>query len=90
MSWGWVMAIIATCMVAMLVGFAIWLWRLLTDIYAEVVVLGRRADEVAQLLGTLDLAPLEHPDPRRDIHQGAGAESRVDADGAADDDGDQW
>ncbi len=90
MSWGWVMAIIAACMVAMLVGFAIWLWRLLTDIYAEVVVLGRRADEVARLLGTLDLAPLEHPDPRRDIRQRAGVEPRVDAGGAADDEDDEW
>lgn len=59
MSWGWVMAIIAVVMVAMLVGFAFWLWRLLTDIWAEVTVLARRAGQVAELLDTLDLTPLD-------------------------------
>lgn len=59
MSWGWVMAIIAVVLVAMFVGFAMWLWRLLTDIWSEVTVLGRRADQVAELLGTLDLTPLD-------------------------------
>ena len=59
MSWGWVMAIIAVVLVAMLVGFAMWLWRLLTNIWSEVTVLGRRAEQLAEILGTLDLTPLD-------------------------------
>lgn len=84
MSWGWVMAIIAVVLVAMLVGFAVWLWRLLTDIYAEVSVLGRRAGQVADLLATIDLTPLEHADAPAGIRQGVGAESRVRRDVEAD------
>lgn len=88
MSWGWVMAIIAVVLVAMLVGFAVWLWRLLTDIYAEVIVLGRRAGQVADLLASIDLTPLEHADASAGIRQGVGVEPGVHDDLEADLDAD--
>lgn len=67
MSWAWVIAIIAAVMAATMAGFALYLWRLLTNVYAEVVVLGRRAGQLAELLGELDLTPVEQgaqPRPR--------------------------
>lgn len=67
MSWGWVMAIIAVAMLLMLVSYAIWLWHKASDVSAEVAALGRRAGQVAEVVGSLNLSPLDQasqPGPR--------------------------
>lgn len=61
MSWWWVYVIIAAAFVAMLIGYAVWLWHKASDVYAEVQVLGRRAGQLADVLARLDLRPLERP-----------------------------
>lgn len=59
MSWWWVYVIIAAVFVAMLVAYAVWLWHKATDVYAELKVLGRRGEQLADVLARLDLRPLE-------------------------------
>ncbi len=59
MTWAWVIVVIAAVMVVMMVCFAVWLWHKAGDVLGELVVLGRRLGEMAELMDRLDLSPLE-------------------------------
>ncbi|MBO1029907.1 hypothetical protein IPV09_00980 [Tessaracoccus sp. SD287] len=62
MIWVWVFLAIAVAGLVVMVSYGVWLFHKAGDIYAEVTMLGRRAEELHALLGQLEL----NPQPRRD------------------------
>lgn len=60
MEWVLLFSVIALGGLVMVVSYAIWLWHKASDLYSELVMLGQRASELA------DLAAQIHPqDPVR-------------------------
>lgn len=58
MMWPWVFVGIAVLGLIVLVCYALWLWRRASDLFFELKVLGKRTDEMATLLGEIDVARL--------------------------------
>ena len=57
MIWVWVFLAIAVVGVIVMVSYGVWLVHKAADIYAEVKMLGRRAQEFQALLNQLELNP---------------------------------
>lgn len=58
MLWVWVFVGIGVAGLAMTVGYAVWLWHKASDLFSELEQLGVRAGELADLLASIDLAPV--------------------------------
>lgn len=57
--WVWIFLGIALAGLVSMVGWAVWLFHKAADVYSEIQMLGRRGQELADLLGQLDLGSLE-------------------------------
>ncbi|MDR1768658.1 MAG: hypothetical protein LBR32_09590 [Propionibacteriaceae bacterium] len=55
MVWALVFGGIAAAGLVLLVCYAIWLWHKASDLYSEIEMLGKRADELSQLLAQVSL-----------------------------------
>jgi TM2 domain-containing membrane protein YozV len=55
--WVWIFLGIGLVALLSLVGWAVWLLHKAADVWSEVTVLGRRADQVGALLDQLVLEP---------------------------------
>lgn len=54
MVWILVFALIALGGLIMVVSYAIWLWHKASDLFSEIEMLGRRAEELSALLAELE------------------------------------
>ena len=55
MVWVLVFAAIAVGGVVWLIAWAVWLWHKASDLFSEFEMLGRRADELGEIVGRLSL-----------------------------------
>lgn len=55
MVWVIVFAAIALIGIVTVLGYAIWLWHKASDLFSEIEMLGRRAEELAELVGRIEL-----------------------------------
>lgn len=53
MNWVLLFGLIALGGLIMVVSYAIWLWHKASDLFSELEMLGRRAEELAELLGRI-------------------------------------
>lgn len=53
MNWVLVFVLIALGGLVMVVSYAVWLAHLASDLFSELEMLGRRAEELAELLGQI-------------------------------------
>ncbi|RCK71442.1 hypothetical protein DT076_03250 [Desertihabitans brevis] len=57
MSWVWVFVVIGVVGLLSLVGWAVWLFHKAADVWSEIAMLGRRAEELGSLLEQLRPEP---------------------------------
>lgn len=55
MFWVWIFGGVALLGLVVVVSYAIWLWHKASDLFSEFQMLGRRADEAAELVASLKL-----------------------------------
>lgn len=57
----WVLLFLAIALggLIMVISYAVWLWHKATDLFSEMEMLGRRAEELAELLA--QITPAERP-----------------------------
>lgn len=60
MTWVWIFLGIALVGLISVVMWAIWLFHKAADVWSEVEMLGRRGEEIAELLGQLDTQQLDN------------------------------
>ena len=60
MLWLFVFGGVALISVVSTISYAVWLVHKASDVYSEVTMLGRRADEAAELLGMIQLPSGSH------------------------------
>ena len=53
MNWVLVFSLIALGGLVMVVSYGVWLWHKVSDLFSELEMLGRRAEELAELLGRI-------------------------------------
>ena len=53
MNWVLVFGLIALGGAVMVVSYAVWLWHKASDLFSELEMLGRRAEELSELLSRL-------------------------------------
>ena len=53
MNFGLIFGLIALAGLVMVVSYGIWLWHKASDLFSELEMLGRRAEELAEILGQL-------------------------------------
>lgn len=53
MIWVLVFGLIALGGLVMLVSYAVWLWHKASDLFSELEMLGKRAEELAELVGRI-------------------------------------
>ncbi len=53
MNWVLVFSLIALGGLVMVVSYGIWLWHKVSDLFSELEMFGRRAEELAELLGRI-------------------------------------
>ena len=53
MNWVLLFGLIALGGLIMVASYAIWLWHKASDLFSELEMLGRRAEELAELLGRI-------------------------------------
>lgn len=53
MNWVLLFGLIAVGGLAMVIGYAVWLAHLASDVFSELEMLGRRAEELAELLARI-------------------------------------
>lgn len=61
----WIFLGIAVAGLVMVVCYGIWLWHKASDLASEVLMLGKRGDELADLLGQIKFPELEQAATRR-------------------------
>jgi hypothetical protein len=54
MIWVLVFGLIALGGLIMVISYAVWLWHKLSDLFSELEMLGKRAEEFAALLARID------------------------------------
>lgn len=61
----WVLLFLAIALggLIMVISYAVWLWHKASDLFSELEMLGRRAEELADLLARIQ--PVEPPTGRR-------------------------
>ena len=67
MVWVLVFGGIALGGLIMLVSYAVWLWHKASDLFSELEMLGKRADELATLLAQIEPTPAAQLPSRRDV-----------------------
>lgn len=53
MNWVLLFGLIGLGGLIMVVSYAVWLWHKASDLFSELEMLGRRAEELAELLGRI-------------------------------------
>ncbi len=61
MNWVLIFGLIALAGLVTVVVYAVWLFHKASDLASELVMLGRRTEELADLLGQIDLDRLGQP-----------------------------
>ena len=53
MNFGLIFGLIALAGLVMVISYGVWLWHKASDLFSELEMLGRRAEELAEILGRL-------------------------------------
>lgn len=67
MLWVLIFAGIAVAGLIVAVSYAVWLWHKASDLFSELEMLGKRADELATLLAQIEPTPAAQLPSRRDV-----------------------
>ncbi|WP_026927731.1 hypothetical protein [Granulicoccus phenolivorans] len=65
MIWVWVVVGIALFAAVLTIGYAVWLWQKLGDLWSEIEMLMQRANEMGELAAQLDIPDFDHSAVRR-------------------------
>ena len=57
MVWVWILLGFVVVMLVVTVAYGFWLYRMATELWSEIAMLGTRAEELQALLEKLELAP---------------------------------
>lgn len=60
MMWVWIVVGIALFAAVLTIGYAIWLWQKLGDLWSEIEMLMQRANEMGELAAQLDIPDFDH------------------------------
>lgn len=60
MNWVLIFGLIALGGLIMVISYAVWLWHKASDLFSELEMLGKRVDELSELLGQIRPEIPEH------------------------------